>query len=78
VNTGHSTWYEVAQEIARQLAVQAALEPISVADVKLRAVRPRYCALANDKLRAAGISMPTWQEALTRAIAERSLAAERN
>lgn len=78
VNTGQSTWYEVAQEVARQLAVQPALEPISVADLKLRAARPRYCALANDKLRAAGINMPTWQEALTRALTERSLAVERN
>jgi dTDP-4-dehydrorhamnose reductase len=34
--------------------------------VKLRAERPQFCALANDKLRQAGIEMPTWQDALAR------------
>jgi dTDP-4-dehydrorhamnose reductase len=34
--------------------------------VALRAERPRYCALSNEKLRAFGVSMPTWQEALAR------------
>ncbi len=32
------------------------------------ASRPRYCALANGKLAAAGIAMPAWQDALARAI----------
>ena len=32
----------------------------------LRAARPLYCALSNEKLRAAGIEMPTWQDALAR------------
>ena len=41
-------------------------EKASVKDVKLTAKRPRYCALANDKLRMASINMPTWQDALRR------------
>jgi dTDP-4-dehydrorhamnose reductase len=32
--------------------------------VALRAERPKYCALSNEKLVATGIAMPTWQEAL--------------
>jgi len=36
--------------------------------MKLRADRPLYCALSNDKLTAAGIVMPTWQDALARYI----------
>jgi dTDP-4-dehydrorhamnose reductase len=39
---------------------------VSAADVPMRAVRPQYCALSNRKLVAAGIDMPTWQDALTR------------
>jgi len=29
-------------------------------------VRPTYCALSNEKLRRAGLVMPTWQDALAR------------
>jgi hypothetical protein len=33
-------------------------EPVRVADVALRAERPKYCALSNAKLAAAGVPMP--------------------
>jgi dTDP-4-dehydrorhamnose reductase len=78
VNSGHATWYEVAEEVARQLGRAATLEPITLADLQLRATRPRYCALANEKLRAVGIEMPAWQQALTRALQARSSSLERD
>jgi dTDP-4-dehydrorhamnose reductase len=70
VGTGSATWYEVAQEIARVLgkAKDARLAPISVADVALRAKRPQYAALANDKLGRI-VPLPTWQDALRRHLA---------
>jgi dTDP-4-dehydrorhamnose reductase len=34
--------------------------------VPMRAPRPRYCALDNRKLAAAGFPMPAWQDALRR------------
>lgn len=71
VNSGHATWQGVAEEVVRQLGVAAVLEPIRLEDVKLPAARPRYCALANDKLKAAGIDMPAWQDALGRYLASR-------
>jgi dTDP-4-dehydrorhamnose reductase len=37
-----------------------------MADVPMRAPRPRYCALSNARLRAAGVDMPSWQDALAR------------
>ena len=77
VNSGHATWHEVAQEMARQLGIKAALDAVAVADVPLRAARPRYCALSNEKLRAAGISMPPWQDALKRELQARALPPER-
>jgi dTDP-4-dehydrorhamnose reductase len=40
--------------------------PVKVADVKLRAQRPQYCALSNRKLAEAGVPMPSWQDALAR------------
>jgi dTDP-4-dehydrorhamnose reductase len=66
VNSGHATWYDVAREIASVLGVEPRLERVCLADAPLRARRPRYCALSNAKLAAAGIFMPTWQDAVRR------------
>jgi len=66
VNAGHTSWYELAREVARQAGVEPRLEPVSVASVTLKARRPTYCALAIDKLRSVGIEMPTWQDAIRR------------
>jgi dTDP-4-dehydrorhamnose reductase len=69
VNSGHVTWLAFAQELARQLGRPewiARLVPVRMADVTLRAARPQYCALSNEKLRSAGFEMPEWRDALTR------------
>jgi dTDP-4-dehydrorhamnose reductase len=66
VNSGHCTWLECAQELARQLGVEPRFVPVRLADMQLRAARPRYCALSNEKLRSVGIEMPAWQDALGR------------
>jgi len=66
VNTGDTTWYRLAEEVARILGIRPTLEAVRMADVPLRAARPRYCALSNQRLRAAGIGMPSWQDALAR------------
>ncbi len=71
VNSGICTWFELAQEIARVLRVDAQLTAVPVADVKMRAARPTYCALSNAKLAAAGFAMPPWQDALSRYLAQR-------
>lgn len=67
VNTGHTTWLDLGREIARALGrSDAALKPLSVNDVNFAAPRPRYAALSNRKLAAAGFDMPTWQDAIAR------------
>ena len=66
VNSGRCTWGEFAEELVRQLRIDGRLAPVRFADVKLRVPRPQYCALSNQKLRAAGIDMPSWQDALAR------------
>jgi len=71
VNSGHASWEEVALEAARILGVTPRLKRLSTADVKLIAARPRFCALSNRKLAAAGFTMPTWQDALRRWLAAR-------
>jgi dTDP-4-dehydrorhamnose reductase len=64
VNTGAATWARIAEEAASILGVPARLKRLTLETAKLRAPRPRYCALSNAKLAAAGVYMPTWQEAL--------------
>jgi dTDP-4-dehydrorhamnose reductase len=71
VNSGYATWHDLAIEIARLLGRDAAIDPVRVADVPLRARRPQYAALDNAKLRRAGIDMPPWQDALKRYAADR-------
>jgi dTDP-4-dehydrorhamnose reductase len=69
VNSGRCTWLEFARELARQLGVEPHFEAVKMADVPLRAARPQYCALSNQKLRSAGIDMPAWQDAVKRYVA---------
>ncbi len=77
VNSGSCTWEELAREVARQLNIEPRLATIRMADARLRAERPLYCALANAKLAAAGVAMPSWQTALACHLRERLAAAPR-
>lgn len=65
VNSGCATWLEVA-ECLKELSghPNAEVQPVSTAEVILKARRPRFAALSNAKLVAQGIPMPTWQDAL--------------
>lgn len=66
VNSGATTWFELAQEIGRILRVEPELVAVKVADVQMKARRPQFAALSNAKLAAAGVVMPDWQDALRR------------
>jgi dTDP-4-dehydrorhamnose reductase len=67
VNSGWATWVDVARELARLAGCpDATIVETAAADAGLVAPRPRFAALSNAKLAAAGIPMPTWQDALAR------------
>jgi dTDP-4-dehydrorhamnose reductase len=68
VNSGVTNWLELAEELARLTgrAATAQLVPVAFASVSLKAKRPQYCALSNAKLRAVGVEMPEWKDALRR------------
>jgi dTDP-4-dehydrorhamnose reductase len=70
VNAGRCTWLEFAEEAARLMQREARLVPVTMADVPMRAARPKYCALSNAKLAALGTTMPDWRDALRREIQE--------
>ena len=67
VNTGCATWLDVAKRLA-DLAGRpdAAIIPVEMATSGLRAERPKFAALSNQKIADLGIAMPTWTDALER------------
>lgn len=71
VNSGQGTWADVGRHVADLLGADPGLlKMTSVKDVRLRARRPTYCALSNQKLAdAVGRPLPAWQDAVARYIA---------
>jgi len=70
VNSGHATWAEIAAETAEILGCPFTPKPLTLASVPLKAQRPRYCVLSNEKLRQAGVPMPHWKAALRAYLAD--------
>ena len=67
VNSGLTTWFELAQELARLAGrPDAVITPVPMNNAGLKTPRPRFAALSNAKLASVGIAMPTWQDALGR------------
>lgn len=66
VGSGHASWFDVATELAERLGVESAIRGITLDELALRAPRPRFCALSNRKLAAAGVEMPHWRDAVAR------------
>lgn len=72
VNEGVASWREVAEEAARLLEREPRIRSLTLETAKLKAARPRYCALSSARLAAAGIVMPSWQDALARYLKAKS------
>jgi dTDP-4-dehydrorhamnose reductase len=72
VNSGHATWHDIAVEAARLMGVRPRLQPVTLDEMAFRAPRPRFCALSNRKLAAAGWAMPPWSDALKRCLEARN------
>jgi dTDP-4-dehydrorhamnose reductase len=73
VNSGWTTWAEVARELARLAGRPGApIVEVPLAQANLLPPRPKFAALSNAKLASAGIHMPTWEEALERYVKQKS------
>jgi len=67
VNSGWTNWADLAREVARLAGrPDASILEIRMADAELTATRPQFAALSNVKLARAGVTMPSWQDALAR------------
>jgi dTDP-4-dehydrorhamnose reductase len=71
VNTGACRWDELAAEAARVLGQEVTFKALTLDSLTLKARRPRYCALSNAKLAAAGVQMSHWRDALRAYVASR-------
>ena len=71
VNSGATTWVEIARTLAGLLGADpdAAVEGVPFASLVAPAPRPQYPTLSNARLAAAGVVLPPWQDALRRAVA---------
>jgi dTDP-4-dehydrorhamnose reductase len=71
VNTGGTSWHEVAVETLRLAGIaDVPVKPISIADMKWAAPRPRNSVLATTSLSNIGIVTRPWREALAEFVAE--------
>jgi dTDP-4-dehydrorhamnose reductase len=63
-NAGDCTWFEFAQELVRSAGFATAVRPVSSSQMARPAPRPAYSVLSSAGLRAFGIEMPSWHDAL--------------
>ncbi len=64
-NAGECSWHELARAALSVAGLPAGVEPISCAELKLEAARPRYSVLDNSRYRALGLPpLRHWREAL--------------
>ncbi|MBV8067616.1 MAG: dTDP-4-dehydrorhamnose reductase [Candidatus Eremiobacteraeota bacterium] len=71
VDRGPVSWFDFAREVARAAGLDVPVEPISAAQWRSRAARPRFSALDTAKLRGLGIEMPRWQAGIAAHLAAR-------
>jgi dTDP-4-dehydrorhamnose reductase len=70
-NEGDCTWFEFAREIVRSAGLSTVVRPTTSNNFVRPAERPKYSVLAATSQRQYGITMPSWQDALYRYLAER-------
>ena len=67
VNTGKTTWYELALECVKAAKIDASIIPISTGDRPTHANRPKNSALDTTKYQTLGYDpLPDWKDAVKR------------
>ncbi len=70
-NQGYTTWYEFTKTIFEKAKIDCKVNPVTTEEyiemMKItQAKRPKNSQLSKEKLLAQGITIPKWEEALTR------------
>ncbi|GAW94057.1 dTDP-4-dehydrorhamnose reductase [Calderihabitans maritimus] len=68
-NGGSCSWFQFAREIFTLLGLEVDLQPVSSAQFKQKAIRPRYSNLNNQKLKHLGLK--PWKKALATYLREK-------
>ena len=71
-NQGDCTWFEFAQEIVAAAGLPTKINPTTSDKLVRPAKRPKYSVLSSASLKQYQLTMPTWQDALERYLAERN------
>lgn len=69
---GHCSWYEFTRYIFERAGLNANLSPVSSSVFASPVKRPAYSVLSKAKLKATGVSIPSWKDALPRYLEERA------
>ncbi|MFZ0279932.1 MAG: dTDP-4-dehydrorhamnose reductase [Candidatus Sulfotelmatobacter sp.] len=72
-NAGDCSWFEFAEEIVSRVGLGTTVRPVSSQQMARPAPRPAYSVLSPVRLRALGIEMPSWRDALRRYLEQRQL-----
>jgi len=73
-NQDACSWFDFATEIIRESGLNTRVLPTTSDKFVRPAKRPAYSVLSNASLHRLGVTMPTWQDALKRYLAERRIA----
>lgn len=69
---GQCSWFEFTRYIFERARLDAKLSPVKSSEFASPVKRPANSVLSKAKLRAAGVSIPSWKDALPRYLEERS------
>lgn len=71
-NRGNCTWFDFAREIVAKAGLPAKVNPTTSDKFVRPAERPKYSVLSSASLEQYQCTMPSWQDALQRYLAERN------
>lgn len=66
VGTGNVSWYDYVGEIYRQAGINHPVHRSVTTQEEGKAVRPLFSVISPEKINGQGITLPPWQEALSR------------
>src|SRR6266496_295250 len=71
-NQGDCTWFDFARQIVAEVGLSTKVNPTSSDKFVRPAERPKYSVLSSRSLDQYQVTMPSWQDALQRYLAERN------